>query len=309
MNGNGNQEEKYEKAIMAASVASIVVNALLSLAKIVVGTLCGSIAVIGDGVDSSADVVISVVMVITAKIISRKPDRKYVFGYAKAESIATKILSMAVFFAGAQMLVTAVKSLFIQEENTMPGTMAIYVTILSIVCKLAMSVYQTQVGKRLKSSMLIANGINMRNDVITSLSVLAGLAFTFIFHMPVLDSVTAILVSLFIIKSAIGIFMESNIDLMDGVRDSSVYQKIFEAVAMVPGACNPHRVRSRSIGTKYMIDLDIEVDGNLSVIRAHEISQEVEKRIREKVPEVYDIMVHVEPLGVEHQEEVFGIHS
>ncbi len=245
-------------------------------------------------------------MIVAARVMGRRPNKKYVYGYAKAESIATKILSMLIFFAGAEMLISAVEHLFSHEERVMPGAVAIYVTVFSIVCKLLLSLYQTRVGKRTGSSMLVANGVNMRNDMIISLSVLAGLFFSFILDMPVLDSVTALLVSLFIIRSAIRIFMDSNVELMDGVKDVSVYQKIFDAISKVDGISNPHRVRSRSIGGKYMITLDVEADGDMTLNQAHALSNQIERNIRESIPEVYDIVVHIEPFGT-HPEDVFGV--
>ena len=261
-----------------------------------------------DGIDSASDVAISVVIAVTAKIMARKPNRKYVYGYAKAESIATKILSLFIFFAGAQMFISAVRQLFSEEPHGMPEPIAIYVTLFSIACKLLLSLYQTAVGKRTGSSMLVANGVNMRNDVIISLSVLVGLFFTFTLDLPVLDAVTALLVSAFIVCSAIKIFMDSNIELMDGVKDTSVYQKIFDAAAKIEGIGNPHRVRSRSIGGKYMITLDIEADGNMTLAQAHALANRLEQSIRDSIPEVYDIVVHIEPFGT-HPENVFGIND
>ena len=231
-----------------------------------------------------------------------------VYGYAKAESIATKLLSMLIFFAGAEMLISAVQHLFFKDPRVMPQAIAIYVTVFSIVCKLLLARYQTVVGKRAGSSMLVANGVNMRNDVLISLSVLAGLFFSIGLDLPVLDSVTALIVSCFIIRSAIKIFMDSNVELMDGVKDESVYQKIFDAINGVEGVGNPHRVRSRSIGGKYMITLDVEADGKLTLNQAHALASQVEQSIRETIPEVYDIVVHVEPFGT-HPEEVFGINK
>ncbi len=292
--------------IVRASYVSVIGNGLLSAAKIVAGIVSGSFAVVSDGIDSASDVAMSVVMIVTAKIMGRKPNRKYVYGYAKAELIATKILSMLIFFAGAEMFVSALKNLFSGQERVMPGMLAIYVTVISILCKLLLSFYQTAVGRKTGSSMLIANGINMRNDVIISLSVLAGLFFSFILKLPVLDSVTALLVSCFIVWSAIRIFMDSNTELMDGVKDVSVYQKIFDAIDKVEGIRNTHRVRSRSIGNKYMITLDVEADGNLTLDQAHELTMEAERRIRESIPEVYDIVVHIEPFGT-HPEDVYGV--
>lgn len=301
-------QESTEREVLKASYASIAGNGVLAIAKLIVGFVGGSFAVVSDGIDSASDVAISVVMAATAKIMGRKPNKKYVYGYAKAESIATKILSLVIFFAGAQMFISAVEHLFSSAPKAMPEAIAIYVTIASICCKLLLAQYQTAIGKKTGSSMLIANGVNMRNDVLISASVLVGLFFTFILGMPVFDSITALLVSSFIIRSSVKIFMDSNIELMDGVKDETVYQKIFDAIGKVDGVGNPHRVRSRSIGGKYMITLDVEANGNISLLQAHTLSNKVEQSIRENIPEVYDIVVHVEPFGTDI-EDVFGIEK
>ena len=296
-----------EKILVRASNISAVGNAILSVAKIAVGILAGSLAVLGDGIDSATDVLISLVMIFTARIMSRPPNRKYVYGYEKAESIATKILSLIIFYAGVQMFISSVQSFFSTETKAMPAVIAIYVTVFSIFGKLALAWYQYRQGKKANSSMLTANAVNMRNDVLISVSVLVGLGFTFVLKMPVLDSVTGLVVSLFILKSSIGIFMDSNVELMDGVKDESVYRKIFEAVDKTPGASNPHRVRSRQIGNLYMIVLDIEANPEITIKEAHDITEAVEKNIRQLVENVYDITIHVEPRGSCSENEKFGI--
>lgn len=304
----GSDKNNIQAQVLKASYGSIIGNGLLSVAKLVAGFVSGSFAVISDGIDSASDVAVSVVIAVTAKIMGRRPNTRNVYGYAKAESIATQILSMVIFFAGAQMFYSAVKHLFSGETRELPGMIAIYVTVASIICKLLLSWYQTSVGRKTGSSMLIANGVNMRNDVIISLSVLAGLFFSFVLKMPIFDSITALLVSCFIIRSAIKIFMDSNVELMDGVKDTSVYQKIFDAINDVDGVSNPHRVRSRSIGGKYMITLDVEADGRMTLAHAHALANQVERNIRQRIPEVYDIVVHVEPVGT-HPEDVFGVEE
>lgn len=269
--------------------------------------MSGSLAVVSDGIDSVTDVIISIVMIFTAQIMKRPPSQKYAYGYEKAESIATKILAMIIFYAGIQMLVSSLQSISSSETKVMPGIIAIYVTIFSIIGKVVLSYYQYRQGKKVNSSMLTANAVNMRNDVIISLGVLVGLLFTFVLDMPILDSITGLVISIFILKSAFSIFMDSNVELMDGVKDIAVYDKIFEAIEKVPGASNPHRVRSRQIGNMYMISLDIEADGDMTLDEAHNIAQEVEESIKREIENVYDIVVHVEPKDIKHKKEKFGI--
>lgn len=300
-------ETNREHILIRTSWISTIGNAILSAAKIIIGLWAGSLAVLGDGIDSATDVVISIVMIFTARIINQPPSKKYVFGYEKAEGIATKILSLVIFYAGVQMLFSSIGTIFSDETKEIPSSIAIYVTVFSIIGKLLLASYQYKQGKKINSSLLTANAVNMRNDVIISSGVLLGLLFTFIFKLPILDSITGLIISLFIIKSSISIFIDSNVELMDGVKDINVYNKIFEAVEQVPGAGNPHRVRSRMIGNLYMITLDIEVDPEMTITQAHEIADAVEKSIKCTIDNVYDILVHVEPAGKCQTDEKFGI--
>lgn len=297
------------RTLILSSWVSTIGNAILSISKITIGLLSGSLAVISDGIDSASDVVISLVMLFTSRIISRPPDRQYVYGYEKAESIATKVLSLVIFYAGLQMLISTIDNLFTSSTKQMPGLMAIYVTVFSIIGKLGLALYQYRQGKKVDSSLLMANAKNMRNDVIISVGVLLGLVFTFTLNLPILDTITGLIISLFIIRTAVKIFIESNVELMDGVHDTSVYNKIFEAVDRVPQASNPHRVRSRQMGNMYLIALDIEVDGDMTLNKAHEIANAVEYSIKQSIENVYDIVVHVEPKGVHHPTEKFGINK
>lgn len=295
------------KVLIRTSWISTIGNLILSVSKIVVGILAGSLAVLSDGIDSASDVVISVVMIFTARIVARPPTKKYPYGFERAETIATKLLSLVIFYAGVQTLISSVETAFAHEPKPMPAPAAIYVTLFSIAGKLLLALYQYRQGRKVRSSLLTANAVNMRNDVIISVGVLVGLAFTFWLQMPVLDSFTGLIVSCLIISSAVRIFMESSVELMDGVRDESIYCKIFNAVDSVPAAHNPHRVRSRQIGNMYMIALDIEVDGSLTITEAHAIATEVENKIKSSIDNIYDIVVHVEPEGTEHPAEPFGI--
>lgn len=293
--------------IKEASWIGIIGNAILAIAKIVIGVASGSLAVIGDGIDTTTDVLTYIITLITARIISKPPDSKFPYGYKKAETSATKILAFIIFFAGAQLLISTSKQMISGEIREMPGMIAIYVTLFSIAGKIILAMWQFNIGKKIDSKMIIANARNMRNDIIISVSVLAGLAFTFILKMPIFDSIVALLVSLWIIKEAFGIYRESNLEMMDGVKDTKVYFKIIKSVEEVDGANNPHRIRVRNIANLVLIALDIEVDQNITVKKAHDIAKEVENRLKQNIDNIFDILVHIEPLGNIEQDESFGI--
>ena len=135
------EQEKVsrDRQLVKISWINTIGNTILSLSKIAVGLFAGSLAVLGDGIDSATDVVIAIAMIFTARIIRKPPDRKYVYGYDKAEGITTKVLSIIIFYAGIQMLISSIKGLMSPEVKDMPGMITIYVTIFSIIGKLLLA--------------------------------------------------------------------------------------------------------------------------------------------------------------------------
>jgi len=301
------REKNEQQLLFKASIVAISGNLVLAIAKLTVGWTAGSLAVLSDGIDTSADILTSTITLIAAKIIAQPPNKKYPFGYAKADAIASKIVSFIVLFAGAQLFYSSIKRLLLGSEPELPGILAIYITIISIVTKLALSLYLFQMGKRSKSSMLIANAKNMQADIIISVSVLFGLAVTFWLKMPWLDIIAALLVSVWIMWVGVSIFRETLTELMDGAENPEIYNSIFEAVANVEGAHNPHRTRVRKIGSSYSIDMDIEIEAETSVKNAHQIAHKVENEIKSKIDNIYDIVVHIEPIGSNKDDEPFGV--
>jgi cation diffusion facilitator family transporter len=295
------------KELQRASWIGIAGNALLAVLKILIGFISGSFAVIGDGIDTATDVLTYVITLITARIISKPPDPKYPYGYKKAETSATKILAFIIFFAGAELFLSSLRQLFSGEIREMPTMIAVYVTVLSIAGKTLLAYWQFRIGKRINSQMIIANARNMRNDVLISASVLLGLLFTFVLNMPVFDRITGMVVSIWIIKVAFDIYKESNLEMMDGLKDTTIYHKIFQSVEEVEGAFNPHRIRVRKIAELYLIALDIEVDQDAKVSEAHLIAKEVENRLKHHIDNIFDILVHIEPLGNVEGDESVGI--
>ena len=292
--------------IVKASWVAIIGNTILAALKITIGIVSGSMAVLADGIDSASDIITSMITLVTGKIIDRKPNIKYPYGYSRADTVAAKFLSFVIFFAGLQLAISSISRIFSDEIREMPTVLAIYISLISIVGKFLLARYLMKRGNRLNSMMLVANGKNMQNDILISTSVLVGLGFTFLFKLPLLDIITALFVSGWIIKVSFDIFKKTNEELMDGYADSVIYKKIFNAIAEVPEAVHPHKVRLRKQGYLFVIEMDIEVDGKLTVKEGHDISMRVEQKIKERIKNVYDINIHIEPKG-NVEEEKFGV--
>ncbi len=295
------------RIIQTASLISVAGNALLASAKITAGILSGSLSVLGDGLDSLTDIFISLITLAISIIIIQPPDREHPYGHFRAETIATSVLAFIIFFIGGQLALSSIGRLFSHDYNQVPGILSVYVTVMSIIGKLILSWSQFSLGKKAQSSMIIANGRNMVNDIITSSGVLAGLGCIYFFNMPVIDRVLAILIGFWIMYSAVRIFMSTITEMMEGVTDMSIYDRIFEEVRQVEGLSNPHRVRVRKLGIYYIIEMDVEVAGNATIKSAHDKVYVLENRIRSSVPNIYDIVIHIEPLGNYERHECWGL--
>lgn len=295
------------KGIIYAAWVSIFGNAVLAVLKLVVGFISGSFAVVADGIDSSADIISSIVTLVAARVVRRPPNIKFPYGYVKADTVATKVLSMLIFLAGAQLAISTVGKLIEGGTDKIPAMIAIWVTLFSMAGKIGLSLYLKKTGKNESSDMMTTMGIHMRNDMLISSTVLLGLLATILFEVAIIDKIIALGISVFIMYEAIMIFLKSNTELMDGIQDSDLYDQLFESIRQVDGAHNPHRTRARKIGSRYMVNLDIEVDPEMKVRDAHDIAKEVEDKIKSDIENVYDVMVHVEPMGNLESDEKFGI--
>ncbi len=276
--------------------------------KIIAGLISGSLAVVGDGIDSSTDILTSVITLITARVSSKPPDKHHPYGHERAETVAAKVLSFIIFFAGGQLCVSSIQTMISGVSREIPSILALFATSISIVGKIGLAIYKFRAGQKTKSSMLIADAKNMRNDVLISSSIFTGLLFTIVLKVPILDPIIALGVGIWILKTAWGIFWESSRELMDGMSDLEMYQKLFSIIQPIHGAAHPHKVRIRKFGFKYVVDLDLEVDGSLTVRQAHEISKNVEQALIQQMERVSEVMVHIEPLG-NVEDEPYGISS
>lgn len=289
-----------------ASYISIVGNLALALLKIASGLSAGSLAVLGDGLDSLGDIAFSLMSLWVAVIIALPPDAEHPYGHSRAETLGTSLLAFGMFFVGGQLLVATIHKLLEPGSLSQPESLAVYVTLISIGGKYLLSLNQTRLGHKADSQMLLANAVNMRNDILTSGGVLLGLGLGYAFSLPLLDKMVALALAVWIMYGAIRIYLGVMHELMEGVRDEAIYEHIFEILKENFGDIHPHRVRVRKLGAYYVIDLDIEVDGHLSLKAAHEIACRVEQELIQHIDNIYDILVHVEPCGNVEEGECYG---
>jgi len=293
--------------IHQASLVGIFGNAALSILKVSIGLFAGSTAVIADGIDSASDVVGSLVTNFANKVSELPPDKEHPFGHTRVETAATAAISFLIVFAGIQLIISAVGRLYHHSVLDMPGKIALLVTVVSIVGKLIIAQYQSVIAAKTQSPMVKADSINMRNDVFLSIAVLIGLIATFVVDLPIIDKLLGLGLGLWIVWTGAQLFLSINSELMDSFPErEELYHTLFHTIEEFPEISNPHKVRIRKINYLYDIDIDIEVDGYLSVFVSHKIAMDLEKRIRETIPNVYDVLIHVEPLSNQETEQ-FGL--
>ncbi len=301
--------KERDKIAKKGSIIGIIVNSSLAFFKIVFGFLSGSVAILGDGVDSASDIITSTITLISTQISAKPPDREHPYGHERAETIATKVVSMIIFFAGGQLAITSIQRLFQGIPEIKHMGIIVLISSASIVTKYFLFKYKYSIGKSIDSSVFIADAYNMRNDILISLSVLVGMLVIYFTNFVIIDTLLGLFVAVIVIKNAIELFLESSQELMDGIDDNNdVYNQLFKSLEVLPNVNNPHKVRIRKMGYKYLVDLDIEVDGSLPVKEAHKIARDVEHKIKDTNKNIYDVHVHIEPAG-NIEDEKYGVSN
>jgi cation diffusion facilitator family transporter len=266
-------------------------------------------ALIADGIDSSTDVFSFILTLFTSFLIAKPPNVRYSFGYMRMETIATKLLSFLIFLGGYQLLTTSAAKIYRNETDLEFNALLFIVPVISVFVKFGIARYQIALAKRFDSNLLAANAENMKNDMVVSAAVLTGLSLAFFFDYKLADAVLAVLVSFWIIGVAVKIFLEASMVVLDNVSDINMYKLIIAAANSVEGVSNPHRIRISRLGNMYLLTLDIEIDPEISINQAHEIGTKVEQAINQKIENIYDIVIHFEPLKNIENDEKFGVSS
>lgn len=207
-----------EKQISRTSFIGIAANLLLATFKAIVGLMANSIAILLDAVNNLSDALSSVITIVGIKLAHRKPDREHPFGYGRIEYFSAILIAGLVFAAGAASLIESVKKI-IAPVVPEYSTVTIVVIVVAIATKLVLGRYVKRQGERFSSDALIASGADALHDAVISASTLLGAAITLIFGLAV-DGIIGAVISVFIIKSGIELFMKPMNQILGARTDS-----------------------------------------------------------------------------------------
>lgn len=277
-----------------AAGLSIGTVALLSLLKIAVGIISGSVSIIAQAIDSLLDLFASLVTFFSLRFAAKPADREHPFGHGKAESISGVVQGGLIFAAAAYIFYQAVTRIVVGADIEYV-TAGIVVMAVCIVVNIIVSRHLLRVARKTDSAALEANARNLATDVYTALGVLAGLVAVRISGLNILDPIIAIGVALFILKTAYDVVRKSFPHLIDvklpedeeALIESTMREHMGELVGF-------HSLRTRKAGSERYIELHMIMARDASVERAHNLCDHLEEDIKSKLPNA-SVTIHVEP--------------
>ena len=293
---NSYKENDFEKTAVKVSVVSIVGNIALSLLKLFAGIFAHSGALVSDAVHSASDVFSSIVVIIGVKLSARDSDDDHPYGHERLECVAAIILAMVLLitglFIGYKALLTIISGEY--EDLSVPGLTAVIAAVVSIAVKEAMFRYTKHYAKKLDSGALMADAWHHRSDALSSVGALIGVVGARL-GFPVLDSVASLVICVFIAKAAFDIFKDAVDKMVDHSCDKETEDELWECVTQQEGVVGVDLLTTRMFGNKIYVDIEIAVDGDLTLREAHAIAERVHNNIERSFPKVKHIMVHVNP--------------
>jgi ferrous-iron efflux pump FieF len=286
-----------------ATYASVAVAAVLIAVKFTAWLETGSVALLSSLVDSLLDAAASLVNLVAVRHAMSPADREHRFGHGKAEPLA--VLGQSAFITGSAILLLAeaVRRLIspVPVENAPAG---VAVMVFSIVVTVALVFYQRHVVQRTGSIAITADELHYRSDVVLNSSVIAALVLGSTLDFPLLDPLFGAAIGIWIVYSAVRLARLSLFQLMDHELPDEEREKIRGIAQSHPDVVAAHDLRTRVAGPTAFIQIHIEMDGALSLIRAHEISDEVEAELRAAYPNS-EVIIHQDPEGVEEPRSSF----
>ena len=295
------EAEIRKKKIYRVTFIGFAVNLLLAGIKLAAGILGRSGAMVADAVHSFSDMATDVVVIAFAKISAKPKDEGHYYGHGKYETLATIIISLALAAVGTGILVNSIGAIRVVVDGGLlprPGTVALLAAAVSIVVKEILYRYTVREGRRVSSPSMIANAWHHRSDALSSLGTLAGIGCAYFLgdKWRIADPIAALVVAVFIFKIAFDLIRTGLDELLERSLPEDVEEEILRVVAANPEVREPHNLRTRRIGASIAVEVHVRVDGAMSVCRSHELTEDIERRLRARFGEGTMIAIHVEPL-------------
>jgi cation diffusion facilitator family transporter len=269
-------------------------NLVLSVIKVVIGTIGHSQALIADGIHSLSDLASDAMVLVAIKFGSREADADHPYGHARFETVATIALGVLLLLVAIGIGLDAADRIANPASLLTPGYLALGGAIVSIVTKEWMYWYNIRVAKQLNSSLMRANAWHHRSDAISSVIVLVGIGGTML-GLPWLDAVSAIGVALMIGKIGWDLGWGGVRDLVDTGVGTDDLQHIREIIETVDGVQAFHKLRTRRMGDGILIEAHVLVGNQVTVSEGHMISDRVRARLLAEHDEVSDVLIHIDP--------------
>lgn len=283
------------REVRKITLVGMIFNVILSLLKIIAGTIGNSQTIIADGIHSISDTFTDMILLIGVRYWSAPPDSNHPHGHRRIETMATVAIGLILVMVASGIAYNAIISIN-EEDHTAPDLIALIAALVSIFVKEILYRWNLVVGNRLGSSSVIANAFHHRSDGISSIPAAIAVAGSMFFpQFYFLDNIGAIVVSIFIFQMAYKIMWPAAKELTDHGADLETCERI-EAISLATdGVRSIHKCRTRFLGLGLQVDLHIQVDPLLSVQKGHDISRAVKQRLMDKVPVIHDVITHLEP--------------
>ncbi|AMO85229.1 cation diffusion facilitator family transporter [Solibacillus kalamii] len=270
---------------------SIIAYIFLSALKLAAGYLGDSEALKADGLNNTTDIIASVAVLIGLRISQRPPDDDHRYGHFRAETIASLVASFIMIYVGIEVLISAGEKIANPIDQN-PSYLTIIVAVFSAAVMFAVYKYNLNLSKRINSSAVKAAAYDNRSDAFVSIGTAIGISAALL-GFPIVDTITAFIIGLIIIKTAIEIFKEAVFSLTDGF-DTELISSIEERVSKIPRVRDVTDVRGRQHGSLILVDITVSVNPNLNVRDSHAITEQIENEVKQLNPYA-TTLVHIEP--------------
>lgn len=282
------------KVAKIASMFGIIGNLFLLVIKTIISIITGSQAMLADSFNSFGDILSSLMTFIGNKVASRPSDEDHNLGHGKAEYIYSMLISLLMIIMSIYILKDSFVSLINEKQYTF-SIWLIVVCIITIITKLFLYIYTSNIAKKHKNLLIKANSKDHINDCIITTFNLISVILS-IYNIYFLDGVVGIAISIWIIISSFKIFKESYNVLMDKSISLEEKEKVLKIIARHKEIKKIIHFNSTPVGYRYYISFTIYVDGNLSTFESHKIADSLEKEIIKEINEIYLAVIHVNPI-------------